>query len=197
MFEDLVKFEPEVEPDMGAFVPVARADVQTLLDAQETTAQWLEDLGVPDDVNVEEEAEKATAREAFSALTRSTDPAVQRQALLTMKLPKAVRHLTGMLAAYDWEFVDQAKQLRGYAVAKILEETKNPNANVRLKALQMLGNVTEVALFTARVEVTQKDVSEEELEKRLRERLSRFLKPEPVQEVVDVPVIESAARPDA
>ena len=58
--------------------------------------------------------------------------------------------------------------------------------DVRLKALQMLGNVTEVALFTERVEVTKKDASEEELESRLRERLARFMKkPVPV-EVVDV-----------
>ena len=48
---------------------------------------------------------------------------------------------------------------------------------IRLKALQMLGNVTEVALFTERVEVTKKDVSEEEIEKRLRERLEKLLTP--------------------
>ncbi|NBP81144.1 hypothetical protein EBU58_10610, partial [bacterium] len=47
-----------------------------------------------------------------------------------------------------------------------------------LKALQMLGNVTEVALFTERVEVTKKDASEEEIERRLRERLSKFILPE-------------------
>ena len=46
-----------------------------------------------------------------------------------------MRHLTGMLAAYDWEFVQQAKEIRGYAVAQLIEETKSSNANIRLKAL--------------------------------------------------------------
>jgi hypothetical protein len=46
-----------------------------------------------------------------------------------------------MLTAYDWRFVQQAKELRGYAVAKLVEETANPNANIRLKALGLLGEV--------------------------------------------------------
>ena len=93
-----------------------------------------------------------------------------------------------MLTAYDWEFIGQAKELRGYAVAKILEETKHPDAKIRLKALQMLGNVTEIALFTERVEVTKKDASEEEIEKRLRERLSKFITPEEGAQIKEVTV---------
>ena len=57
-----------------------------------------------------------------------------------------------------------------------MEETKHPDAKVRLKALQMLGNVTEVAAFTERVEVKQtKDLNEAELNERLQERLKAFL----------------------
>jgi hypothetical protein len=65
-----------------------------------------------------------------------------------------------MLTAYDWAFVEQAKELRGYAVAQILEEVKHPDARIRLKALQMLGTVTEVALFTERVEVKKETMSD-------------------------------------
>jgi hypothetical protein len=98
-----------------------------------------------------------------------------------------------MLTAYDWEFVNQAKELRGYTVSKILEETKHPDARIRLKALQMLGSVTEVALFTDRVEVTKIDASEEDVEKRLRLRLSKFLSPADGAAVTDVtPVSEPA-----
>jgi hypothetical protein len=98
-----------------------------------------------------------------------------------------------MLTAYDWEFIHQAKELRGYTVSKILEETKHPDARIRLKALQMLGNVTEVALFTERVEVIKKDASEEEIEKRLRDRLAKFLTPIDGATVTDVtPVSEPA-----
>ena len=82
-----------------------------------------------------------------------------------------MQHLVGMLTAYDWAFVEQAKELRGYAVAQILEEVKHPDARIRLKALDMLGKVTEVALFTERVEVKKAQMSDVELETRIKEKL--------------------------
>jgi hypothetical protein len=88
-----------------------------------------------------------------------------------------------MLTAYDWAFIEQARELRGYAVAQILEEVKHPDARIRLKALQMLGTVTEVALFTERVEVKKTEMSDVELEMRIKEKLNRFMG---VIDVVDV-----------
>ena len=86
-----------------------------------------------------------------------------------------MRHLVGMLTAYDWEFVQQAKELRGYTVAKLIEETNNSNANIRLKALGLLGKVTEVGLFTEKIEVKKTDMTEEEIDKRLKEKLTKFM----------------------
>jgi hypothetical protein len=91
-----------------------------------------------------------------------------------------------MLTAYDWEFVEQAKNLRGYAVAKILDDCENPNANIRLKALSLLGKVTEVGLFTEKIEVKKVDASAEELEERIRQRLAKYLPP--VQEIETVEI---------
>jgi hypothetical protein len=88
-----------------------------------------------------------------------------------------------MLTAYDWAFVEQAKELRGYAVAQILKEVEHPDARVRLKALDMLGKVTEVALFTERVEVKKTEMSDVELEARIKDKLNRFMG---VIDVVDV-----------
>jgi len=174
MFDDLIAFSPE--PDVvGDFVPLNKAEPSTILEAQHSTSEWLKTLGVPPDEAITARQEQAAAREAFNALNFTTDDAKQRNALVAIKTPAAVQHLVGMLTAYDWEFVERAKELRSYTVSKILEETTHPDARIRLKALQMLGNVTEVALFTERVEVTKKDVSEEELEKRLQERLANLL----------------------
>lgn len=176
MFEQLIDFSPE--PDVVTdFQPLEKAEPAKILAAQKATADWLQELGVPPDTVINERQEAAAAREAFNALNFTPDTAAQRTALVSIKTPAAVQHLIGMLTAYDWEFVDRAKELRSYTVSKILEETTHPDARIRLKALQMLGNVTEVALFTERVEVTKKDVTEEEIEKRLRERLSKLLTP--------------------
>jgi hypothetical protein len=92
-----------------------------------------------------------------------------------MKTPVAVQRLVGMLTAYDWEFVQQAKEIRGYTVAKLIEETESPNANIRLKALGLLGKVTEVGLFTEKVEIKKTDLTEEEIDTKLKEKLAKFM----------------------
>lgn len=174
---------------------VDRATPVEIIAAQARTADWLAELNITDNPGDADKAAVA-AREAFNAVNRGIEPTPkQREALLQIKSPAAVRHLTGMLTAYDWEFVEQAKELRGYVVAQIIEETKHPDARIRLKALQMLGNVTEVASFTERVEVTKKDASEEELERRLKERLKKFLAPTLVEEVKPAQSLPEA--PDA
>jgi hypothetical protein len=159
------------------------ASPEDLLSAQTATASWLEEIGAPPDDAVDAELEKSRAREAFSTLTTSVSTLDQKAALVQLKTPEAVRHLTGMLTAYDWEFVEQAKELRGYTVAKIVEETQNANPNIRLKALQLLGKVTEVGLFTEKIEVKQAPASDAELDARIKEKLGKFMG---VVDVVDV-----------
>lgn len=95
-----------------------------------------------------------------------------------------------MLSAFDWEFVEQAKQMRGMAVAKIIEETNHPDARIRLKAIEMLGRVTEVALFTDRVEVKKTDLSDAEIDKKLQDKLDRLLN------VVDAEVVAGETKQD-
>ena len=105
-----------------------------------------------------------------------TDPEKAKNTLTQIKTPAAVQRLVGMLTAYDWQFVEQAQQIRGMAVAKILEETDHPDARIRLKALEMLGRVTEVGLFTDRIEVRKSDLSDTELDERIKQKLEMMQK---------------------
>ena len=182
MLDHLVQFKPEVTSPEN-FKPLSRVGVDELLDAQTATADWLDDLGVESDETVNAQVETTNARDAFKAAATAQPPEAQKAQLMQLKTPAAVRHLTGMLTAYDWEFVEQAKELRGYAVAKILEEVENPNANIRLKALGLLGKVTEIGLFTDKIEVKQAESSDAEIEQRIKDKLNRFMG---VVDVIDV-----------
>ena len=99
-----------------------------------------------------------------------------------------MQHLVGMLTAYDWEFVHQARELRGYTVAKLLEECENPNANIRLKALGLLGKVTEVGLFTDKIEVKKTDLTDEEIDKKLKDKLAKFMGVQDAEPIEDIEV---------
>ena len=183
MLDHLVHFNPDVT-SRDAFIPLDDASADEVLSAQYNTAELLTSLGVSTDEEVEKREQTAAARIAFGAMTATADTSEQKAALVQLKTPEAVRHLTGMLSAYDWEFVEMAKELRGYTVAKLVEETKSPNANIRLKALGLLGKVTEVGLFTEKVEVKKVDLTEDEVDRKLKEKLAKFM------DVTDVEIID-------
>ena len=174
MLEHLVHFEPEITTRDG-FMKLEQVSSEDLLAAQVDTEAWLRSIGASTDEEIVQDNEKAAAREAFGALTTTADDLETKEKLVALKTPAAVRHLTGMLTAYDWEFVQQAKEIRGYTVAQLIEETKNPNANIRLKALGLLGKVTEVGLFTDKIEVKKTDLTEEEIDKKLKDKLAKFM----------------------
>jgi response regulator RpfG family c-di-GMP phosphodiesterase len=184
MLEHLIygEFHPEVVDATAEILSFEKADTATTIDAKVKTAQWLKDLEL-DDEEVETKADAEAARKSFASIVTGQSVATTQQALANVKAPIAVQHLVGMLTAYDWAFVEQAKELRGYAVAQILEEVKHPDARIRLKALDMLGKVTEVALFTERVEVKKTQMTDTELETRIKEKLNRFMG---VIDVVDI-----------
>ena len=186
MLEHLLEFEDFTSLDLK------RTPASKLIAAQAATADWLTALGAPSASDVEAAEAAAFAQQAFTAVAQAAPTPKQKEALLALKTPEAVRHLTGMLTAYDWEFVEQAKELRGYTVAQILEETKHPDARIRLRALEMLGRVTEVALFTDRVEIKKTEMPDHELEARIKEKLNRFMGVVDVVDALPAPPTEPA-----
>ena len=191
MLDHLLDFEPPVVEATGKDVSgLDRATPDQILNAQVNTTKWLEKLGVEDDQKILQEAEAKAARTVFAALTSNTTPAETKNQLILLKTPESVRHLVTMLSAYDWEFVEQAKQMRGMAVAKIIEETNHPDARIRLKAIEMLGRVTEVALFTDRLEVKKADMTDAEIDKKLQDKLDILLN------TIDVDVTSGETKTD-
>jgi len=170
-----IEYESEVlDAPADGFTPIKKIDAVDLLEGQIQTTNWLKELGASTDEEVLEHAQEEIARDAFKALV--ANPTEAKAALQKVTLPPAIQKIVGMLTAYDWAFVEQAKELRGMAVAKIVEETDHPDARVRLKALEMLGKVTEVGLFTERISVKKEDMSDDELDQKIRDKLAQLQK---------------------
>lgn len=168
------EFEPEVASGLVAgFTPVEKLDSSALIDAKLGTADLYMALGAVDDDEITTRQGEEQAANAFVAFAAGTE-ASRLAAASALSLPQSVKSSVAMLTQYQWNFVEQASELRSMAVSKIVKETDNPNANIRLKALQMLGNITEVALFTERVEVKKADVSTDSIEALIREKLAKF-----------------------
>jgi hypothetical protein len=181
-------FVPDIRSDSDPFTPLEKQNATETLSAQIKTSQWLKDFEDEDD-EILSEAQQEKVVDAFNALTTQDPRAKQR--LLELDLPEEIKAAVGMVTAYQWKFVEQAEELRSMAVANIVKEVHHPDARIRLKALELLGKVTEVALFTDRVAIKNEDVTDEELDARIKEKLGKYMG---AVDVVDVEEIEVKSR---
>ena len=100
--------------------------------------------------------------------------------------PRSAIYVNSILNEYDMEVVQDAKRLRNYVTNKLLLETENMDARVRIKALELLGKITDVGLFTERSEMTINNRSTKELEDSLKSKLRKLMGTEGAEEAVIV-----------
>jgi hypothetical protein len=84
-------------------------------------------------------------------------------------------HLEAILSEYDRDLLNASSRLRSYVTNKLLLETIDEDAKIRLKALELLGKVGSVGLFTERVEVDVKHRSVEQVDAELSNILEKYL----------------------
>jgi hypothetical protein len=105
--------------------------------------------------------------------------------------PAVVRQLGALLSEYDRQVVASAAQLRTYITNRLLLETNNQQASIRLKALEMLGKISDVGLFTDKTEITMRHRPTAELEQMLRERLTKVIEAEATSPPPNLPPMQS------
>lgn len=181
---DEADYVPIPEATRPETTPLEKLSPAETLQAQIKTTDFLEAI-TKDDAEKLDAAQEAHVVDAFNALVAHAPDAKNK--ILEMQLPEEVRSSVAMLSQYQWKFIQQAEELRNMAVAKIVKETDHPDARIRLKALDMLGKVTEVALFTERIEVKKAEVTDEELEKRIKEKLGKYMG---IADVVEKEIID-------
>jgi hypothetical protein len=123
------------------------------------------------------ETNKDTAVDMFKMLTDAENQPTPTQAATTQALtdPATVAHLMVMMRDYDHQVVEDAVQLRRFITNKLIEETTKENATNRIKALELLGKISDVGLFTEKTEITVKDASMDDLQTQIRSKLLKIL----------------------
>jgi hypothetical protein len=95
-----------------------------------------------------------------------------------MENPGVVLQLQALLEQYDYDFLDEAKKIRNFVVARLLEESQDSRKSIR--ALELLGKITDVGLFMDRKEVLITHRTTEDLERQINDTLTILLQPEDV-----------------
>lgn len=119
-----------------------------------------------------------------------TDPSQMPQ--LAQYSNPTLAYLAGMVAQHDTYIVQELADLKKFIVNRLVAETEDSSAKVRLGALRMLGEIDGVDAFKKRTEVTHKVQSIEEVEKELLETLAKL-----ERRTVDVEVVEVKRESDA
>ena len=80
-----------------------------------------------------------------------------------------------MLNDYDQQVVEEAVQLRRFITNKLIEDTGHTDARHRLKALELLGKISDVGLFSEKTELIVKHASLEDLETQIKNKLAKLI----------------------
>ena len=182
MFPDLQADDDGIYEPVGIidpkkdFTPARKLTPEAELDARFETAEFLEAIGAkPEDEITKELAQEAAAK-SFEDFVKNVPDPQKRTNLSNMKTPESVKRVVGMLSTYDWQFVEESQRIRGFIVTKLLEEAEDhPDAKVRLRALELLGKVTDVGLFSERIEVKKTDITDAELDAQIKAKLEKFV----------------------
>ena len=163
-------------------------DVRAKAVAACNAAQLLEKEGYSgDDASLKQSKESAKA--ILSALAKGQEPQVG-VVNSAMSTPGGAYFVRSILQEYDMEIVHEAKSLRHYVTNKLIIESDNNDARIRMKALELLGKISDVGLFAERSEITVTNRSTSELEEVLKSKLKKLMGASEVQDAVMLPVVE-------
>lgn len=159
------------------------------LEAAAGTARLLQAAGLDIPLGDEDlDDAAATARQAARNPTSlQTTTAVKA---IPKKTPAALLLTEKILKDYGHQIVEEAAQVRHMVVNKLIQETDNPDARIRVKALELLGKVSDVGLFTEKQEITITHQTSDDLRVRLRKKLERLIDVTPQEGVEDAEVVE-------
>lgn len=181
--------ELKIDSDMPTPEGGSADSYMSTLKAAASTARLLEEAGLNitfGDEDLDDAA--ATARQAArgpSALqTRTAISAI------TKKTPGALLLTEKILNDYGHKIVQEAAQVRHMVVNKLIQETENPDARIRVKALELLGKVSDVGLFSEKQEITITHQTSDDLRARLRQKLEKLIDVTPDEGVEDADYVD-------
>ena len=178
-----------VEPEIGIKLednplPI---DLKDRVEAAANTAKELESHGLDIEPTQEDKDVTAKISTAYSGDPETTSKKVNNKKLSTVT-PASIVMTHGILKEFGRSVVESSKQIRDLVTNKLLIESENPDPRVRIRALELLGKISDVGLFSEKSEITVTHQSTDDLREKLRQKLAKLVNPE--EEVEDAVLID-------
>lgn len=147
------------------------------------TAELLAEHGVNITPNEDDENVAAAIVTCYASDPIKTDKAISPAKMSSLP-PATVVQVNAILKEFSHAVVTHSVQIRHLVTNKLLIESDNPDPKIRIRALELLGKISDVGLFSEKQEITVTHQSTDDLKKKLREKLDALRARE--NEVVDV-----------
>jgi hypothetical protein len=89
--------------------------------------------------------------------------------------PGTIINLEAILNEWDQEVLDVGRRLRNYVTNKLIMESVDPDPRQRMKALENLGKISTVGLFSERIDVTVTHRTVQDIEAELAKTLEIYM----------------------
>ena len=101
------------------------------------------------------------------------DSSVWREASVLMSSPKVSQRVKAGFKRKEQYSVSTALSLRQFVTDQLIKEAKdiNNNESARIRSLELIGKISEVALFTDRVETTSSNKTSDEIKLELEQKI--------------------------
>ena len=175
----LINMTIPAEPEMGVELKpsLPEMDLKARAEASKNTAEELSKHGLDLNPNAEDKdiAAKLTLAYAENPDKTSKKATNNKMAALT---PASLVLTDNILKEFGQSVVKSAVHVRHLVTNKLLLETENPDPKVRIRALELLGKISDVGLFAEKSEVTITHQSTDDLREKLRDKLNKLVKVE-------------------
>ena len=199
---EIVVVVPDFDTPMPPTYPRKQKDtIKTQQDLKEavrvaaTTAQTLEDMGMAHEVDDEQTpvdlldptnifaeafGEDSIDIKNAESLINNPDKAIKTKLPAPSIAPAQVFNtytavkLGTILSEYDKKVVEDSAQLRTYVTNKLVEASDCGDMKLELRALEMLGKISDVGLFTEKTEITINHTTDS-LEHAIKDKIARIL----------------------
>ena len=181
----------EVVPELGVEVPddIGYLDLKKRLEAACATVKDLEVYGLDTSTLTDFDHEiAATLTNAYAEDPEKISRELTEQRMSALLTPSSVVLVSNLLDEFGRLVVTDSVKIRNLITNKLLIESDNPDAKVRLRALELLGKISDVGLFTEKREVTVTHQTSDELRETLRSKLAKLVGDEVIEDAV---IIES------
>jgi hypothetical protein len=176
-----------IEPEHG--VPHRKAqdmkDLAVKTSAAAKTVEYLHANGLKVEATSEDKDTAASLAVSYAENPHKTSK-VATPKRVSQLTPATLLLTDRILKDFGHSVVKSASQVRYLVTNKLIEETENPDPRIRIRALELLGKVSDVGLFAEKSEVTITHQTSDDLKDKLREKLSRLVNPDEIEDAVTI-----------